>query len=546
MRQHIQQIFSPSKFHLNAWNPLNLTAKKRAVDKISSAHQLKIPAHIHFMSHQLIDPQSHRDGHERREGMLYLGIEAGLDPRFEDSQKLKGLSRRGFLSLVMRSTAMGAALLSIGGKSYASPVKDVFAMSSGAPPDNEKYWQHIKDQFLVRNGLTYMNTGTKGPSPRNIYLAHANALESVSGDVHQMGSHYFISDSSKALRHETKRKMAEFVGANPNEIAFTNNTTEGMIFGTMGVALKRGDQIIYTNHDHPYGCNPILYRAAREGLDVKVIDLSDPSFHPPENPDILLRAFEKAITPRTKLLSFCHMNYTDGCIMPVKKICEMARSKGVMTLVDGAQPPGMMKINLHDLGCDMYAGACHKWVLAGMYTGFFYVREDFLDRVTPIIYTGPTNGQTMYGPETETARTNRLKNYPGAAVFEQRGSLNYPSRVSINAALDFHNHITPEAIETRDRYMGNSLIRGLRNIDGVKVYVSEDSRLSCGLVSFTVKDLPTARVNADLWFKHDIWIRSVAHNEINWDANRASLHIMVTKADVDRLVGAVEELAVRA
>jgi selenocysteine lyase/cysteine desulfurase len=152
----------------------------------------------------------------------------------------------------------------------------------------------------------------------------------------------------------------------------------------------------------------------------------------------------------------------------------------------------------------------------------------------------------MYGPETETARTNRLKNYPGAAVFEQRGSLNYPSRVSINAALDFHNHITPEAIETRDRYMGNSLIRGLRNIDGVKVYVSEDSRLSCGLVSFTVKDLPTARVNADLWFKHDIWIRSVAHNEINWDANRASLHIMVTKADVDRLVGAVEELAVRA
>jgi isopenicillin-N epimerase len=483
--------------------------------------------------------------HEGERQMLNCGTQSAFDHRFEDPSKLRGQTRRGFLANLIRGTATSAGLLSIGSKGYAAATSDLISIPIGATPDDEEYWLRVKDQFLVRDGLSYMNSGTKGPSPRNVYQAQRDALENTSADVQQMGSHYFLSDYSKTLRHETKHKMAQFLGANPSEIAFTNNTTEGMIFGTMGVDLERGDQIIYTNHDHPFGCNPILYRAAKDGFDVGIIDLSDPRFHPPKDPNTLLEVFENAITSKTKLLSFCHINYTDGCIMPVKEICELARSKGVITLVDGAQAPGMLKVDLHDLACDMYAGACHKWVLAGMYTGFFYVREDFQERVKPILYTGPTNGQTMHGPESDAARASRLRDYPGASVFELRGSGDFPSRISINAALDFQNHITPQSVEARIRYMATRLIQGLRNIDGVKVYVSDDPRLSCGLVSFTIKSLPTARVNADLWFSHDIWIRSVAHREIDWDANRASVHLMVTIADVDRLINAVEGLAAR-
>lgn len=468
----------------------------------------------------------------------------GFEPKFEDTDKLVELSRRGFLRCLVGTSALGLTLLASKNSSFAAEWKDMSLIPAGERPKNETYWQKVREQFLIRNGLAYMNSGTKGPSPSNVYRAHLDALRDVVSDIPEMQSHYFSTDASRRINRQTRKKLADFLGAKPHEIAFTNNTTEGMIFGTMGVSLQRGDQILYTNHDHPFVCNPILHRAAKDGLDVKIVDLSAPSFHPPKNSDVLLKEFERSITKRTKLLSFCHMNYTDGCIMPVKEICEMARSKGIITLVDGAQPPGMMKLNLRDLGADMYAGACHKWMLAGMYTGFLYIREGFLDQVTPLLYTGPANGQTMNGPESETAKKSRMENYPGAAIFEQRGSLNFPSRVSINAALDFQNHITPEAIEARDRYLSSLLIQKLKKINGVRVYSSEDPLLSCGIVSFNLDHISTSQVNKELWSKHNIWIRNVRQQGVNWDANRASLHIMVTANDVDRLAGAVEELAI--
>jgi selenocysteine lyase/cysteine desulfurase len=341
-----------------------------------------------------------------------------------------------------------------------------------------------------------------------------------------------------------REKMAKFIGCKSSEVAFTNNTTEGMVFGTFGPDLNEGDEIIYTNHDHGGGAMPVRLRAVRQKLNVKIVDLSDPKFHPPKSPDDLLKAMEAAITPKTKLLSFCHINYGDGLVMPVKEICEMARSKGVLTLVDGAQPPGMLKMDMHDLGCDMYAGPCHKWMLASMYTGFFYVREDVMDRIWPTVYSGPVEGLTLYGTEPLGASKAFYDEYLStAARFELRGSSNTPARVAINAALDFHNMITPEAIEARTRYMASRFRMALRSIDGVDVYSSDDPRSSAALVSFKMRGVATRQLNSMLWDRHHIYIRNVTHPEINWDANRASMHLMATTREVDILTEAIREIS---
>ena len=471
-----------------------------------------------------------------------MNLEAPIlnfDSRFEDPRALRRLTRRGFLGRLLGGTVAGALLLSSRTSAATSPVPSLTGLSTGAPPDDERSWESVASQFLLRKGLTYMNTGTRGPSPRSVHLAELKALEGIDSDYWSFSSTAYTPE----YRAELRRKMAAFIGANPLEVAFTNNTTEGMVFGTFALDLKRGDEIIYTNHDHTSLAHPVLLRAAREGLTVKVIDLADRKFHPPKDPDALLKACEAAITPKTRLLCFCHINYTDGCIMPVKEICAMARTQGVVTLVDGAQPPGMMKLDMHALGCDMYAGPCHKWLLASMYTGFFYVREDLLDRVWPTVYAGPVNGKTMYGGEPVGALKTFYDEYVGAAKFEVRGSLHYPARISIGAVLDFHTHLTPEAIEARDRFLAHRVLAGLRAIDGVDVYTSEDPRLGCGLVAFTVKGVPTITLNNLLWERHRIYIRNVTHEEVNWDVNRASLHIMVTAKQVDTLLGAVAEIA---
>ena len=220
----------------------------------------------------------------------------------------------------------------------------------------------------------------------------------------------------------------------------------------------------------------------------------------------------------------------------------MARARGVLTIVDGAQPPGMMTLDMHDLGCDMYAGPFHKWMLASMQTGFFYVREDLLDRIEPILTTSPPGPpwKDMFGDPLSEAAEEALGK---AAKYERRGSANTPARMAMDAALDYHNHLTSAAVEARDRYLAKRLRDGLRAINGIDVYVSDDPRMSCALVSFTVDGVATKDLNDMLWERYNIYIRSVSRKAVEWDVNRASMHIMVTTAQVDELLGAIEEIA---
>jgi selenocysteine lyase/cysteine desulfurase len=449
----------------------------------------------------------------------------------------RSFSRRGFLGRF----AGGAAALTLapwsgpGTLEAAPPMPE--SVDGGAQPEDERYWNLVARQFLLREGLSYMNTGTRGPSPRSVFMAQVGALQGLNSDYFGYEQSTYHDEYKKSVR----QKMARFLGATEKEIAFATNTTDGMITGTFGVKLGPGDEIVYTNHDHSGGAHPVLQRAAKDDLMVKVIDLADERFHPPSSPDELLKAFEAAISPRTKLISFCHINYGDGCVLPVKEICEMARARGVLTLIDGAQPPGMMKLDLRALGCDMYAGPCHKWVMAGMLTGFFFIREDVRDRVVPVLTSMATETRTMYGPVPADSRYQRL--FEEAEAYETHGSHDFASRVSIDAALDFHELITTEAIEARDRHLAQKVHRGLRAIDGVRVYTSDDPALGCALVAFKVRGVGTKELNELLWKNHDIYIRNVTHEEIGWDVNRVSLHVMVTSAQVDRFLGAVAEIA---
>jgi isopenicillin-N epimerase len=407
----------------------------------------------------------------------------------------------------------------------------------GKPPDDEAYWHWVASQFLTNPDVAYMNTGTRGPSPRQVIKAQFDSIRSYDSDRLSYARYVDNSESRAALR----ARLAAFVGCDAGEIACTNNTTEGMAFGTLGLALKPGDEIVYTNHDHASGAQPVNLAAARYGAKAVVVDLSAPELHPPKNVDVIVDAFARVITKRTKLISFCHVNYTDGCCMPVREICAMARARGILTLVDGAHPPGMMDLDIHSLGCDMYAGAGHKWMLASMLTGFFVVRSNVLDRLWPLVYSGPVAGKTMYGIEAEATAYNLQAKT--AARYEMRGSKSYTAAASLNAALDFHEAITPSAIEARVRHLAALARNGLRAIPGVTVHVSDQPSLSCGLVSFSLRGVDPVEMNELLWTRYSIYIRDVSHPEIDWIVSRASLHIMVDAQQVAALVAGVAEIA---
>ena len=378
-------------------------------------------------------------------------------------------------------------------------------------------------QFLLRNNVIYMNSGTRGISPVSVHKAQVEAVEAVNSDPNMCWSTYFFAGMD-----EIRDKMAAFIGSEVDEVAFTNSTTDGMGLGFMGFRLDPGDEILTTNYDYGWVKNMMAYRAKRDGLEFKMVDISDPSFRTPDDPQKVVDAVAAGITSKTRFLTICHINYTDGFVMPVKEICEIARDRGIITLIDGAQPPGMMKMDMNELGCDMYAGPGHKYMLAAQHTGFLYVRNDIEDRVHPLVYTGSSN------PEYAVT---------GARKLEQRGSTSFSDRVSIGAALDFHNLLTVEATEARLRYLSRRLTQGLKAIDGVKVYASDDPRMSCSLISFSVKDLDPSFIVGRLWYRSpNIYIRTVGAAG-GFSGVRATLHVMDTADQVDTLIDRIAGLA---
>ena len=453
-----------------------------------------------------------------------------FDPRIQDPEKLQRVSRRGFIGS-MAAGAAGVAgastLLSTAAEAVAAPEPDLPAMpdspAGGAAADDEAYWEKVAAQFLVRDGVIFMNSGTRGISPMSVHKAQTEAVEAVNSDPAMCWSTYFFAGMDKI-----RQDMADFVGADVDEIAFTNSTTDGMGLGFMGLDLKAGDEILTTNYDYGWVKNMMAFRAKRDGLEFKMVDISDPGFRVLEDPQRVIDVVESGITSRTRFLTICHINYTDGFVMPVKEICEMARAKGIITLIDGAQPPGMMKLDMQDLACDMYAGPGHKYMMAAQHTGFLFLRNDAADRVQPLVYTGSSDPDRAI---------------EGARKLEQRGSTSYSDRVSIGAALDFHNKLTREAVEARLRYLSLQLRQGLREIDGVTVYGSDNPDLSMALVSFSVKDQNPSDIVGRLWYRRpSIYIRTVGAAG-DFSGVRATLHVMNTAEQVETLISRVRGLA---
>ncbi len=238
-------------------------------------------------------------------------------------------------------------------------------LSSSPPmilgPDGKTDWRAVARQFLIDEGLTYFNAGTYGPAVREVNEIEAREREAMSRDWMS----YFVSHHIGATMAKQLARIARFVGASSDGIALLSGTTEAMNVVAGGLDLRAGDEIVTTTHEHQAGIYPWLLAAKRRGCVVRQIPMACPQ---KSQADILQR-FEAAITPRTRVLSFCHIHYTDGAVLPVRELCDLARRRGILSVVDGAQTVGMIDVGIADLGCDVYATSLHKWLSAPYGTG---------------------------------------------------------------------------------------------------------------------------------------------------------------------------------
>ena len=444
-------------------------------------------------------------------------------------------SRRTFLQ-----HSVSAALLAANQESALNDIlpEDWLTLSESSnvatAANDEEYWRLVKRQFFIEDGLTYLNSGTYGPTLRTAY-------DSVSGTMRDFGTNYIKTFRATLTGDAVPKfigKLAAFAGAKPDEIALTSGTTEAMNYIANGLDLKAGDEILTTRHEHQGGLYPWLLKAKRHGVVVKQIDLASPAV---SHADILER-LSKAFTPRTRVLSFSHINYTDGSLMPARELCQLARERGVISVVDGAQSLGMLDFKISDLNCDFFAASWHKWMCAPYGTGLLFVRDEMRDRLWPttvLSYSG-WDTQDRDGNDASVTDITYAGNYP-KALLKYSSNIEYfgPLYWAIAHVVDFNQLIGRAHVAARIKTLAERAYTGLREIPNVKVYSPSDAALRTGLISFQPQGISTS----DLYFKmtNEMRIvgRFVKHAGIGFDVNRFSTNIFNTPEQVDAAVAAV-------
>lgn len=422
------------------------------------------------------------------------------------SPRSAALSRRRFLK-----TGAAATTLALPGCENVGPAGDPERPALARPTGtDDNAWAQVRAQFILEPGTAYLNNASLGMPPAVVADAVGAGYRRLSQEpLH--GKH----ELADVIADSVLPGLATFVGANPDELSLTRNASEALHFSAIGFDLQPGDEVLTTTQEHPGGRRPWEFRAARDGLRINEVFIPSPF----ESEDQVVELFEKAITPRTRAMAFCHVT-RGGHLYPVKKLAALARSRGLLCQVDGAQAFGMFPIDVHDLGCDTYSVSLHKWFLGPSGTGFLYVREGARDRILSAFAADATVDAPSYGS-------------PGTA--------DLPVKAGLLPALEFAQTLGTENVGARTRYLSDYLKGRLSEMSDVRILSGTTPETSCpGSTIFEMDGVDA--VAAVTLMEERIKTHIDEHQRDGHDAIRISTHVYNTQTEIDRLIQGLETL----
>jgi isopenicillin-N epimerase len=425
------------------------------------------------------------------------------------------LNRRTFLSSSFTASLAASASLAWRGNLWAQleslpsklPDRSLFDQNE------EAYWHELRQQFLIPADEVYLNNGTVGSSPAPVLRAVFEGYEKCEKLNEADPEDYPIW--GYASWNQFRDPLAAFVGCNRDEIALLRNATEANNYIANGIDMKPGDEVLMTDQEHPGGEHPWNLRAKRYGIVVKKINLPRPVINPAQILDVV----SANITARTRVLFFSHISTFSGVVLPAQQLCALARGKGIISAVDGAHAPGMMRLNLHELGCDLYSSSPHKWLQAPKGSGFLYVRDEMIDRLWSTIATE--------GWDDVRIRAER---------FQRIGSSNVPALWGLRASIQMANDIGMERIERRHRQLGDYLLDAMIQ-RGAQSWTSPDPAMRCAIATVNVPPLIRIDLENWLWKEKKIRIRGGAEPH----KLRLSTPYYLSKQDIDRFLDSFDE-----
>jgi isopenicillin-N epimerase len=424
---------------------------------------------------------------------------------------MASLSRRRFAQLM----ALSSTATFLPRSAYA--LDDFDVVDAPLPPaprsPDEKYWVDVRARFLMPRDFVFLNAANLCPAPLQV----VDALDRRTRDYEARPSPEFRSQLMHDGREESRRLLAAALGVTPEEVVITRNTSEGNNIVSSGLQLGPDDEVIVFSDNHPSNLNAWNEKAKRFGFTVTTVQHESP--HP--GPQFYIDAFSKAISPRSRVLAFTHLTSNAGDLFPAAEICHMARERGVLTLLDGAQTFGAHDVNLGAIRPDFYSGSAHKWPTGPKECGVLFVAKEVHERVWPSLYG-------LYGGAVGISKK-----------LEALGQRDDAKLMGFAEALRFREAIGGAAIERRDRELAQALMEGVRRVSGVTLWTDPSPERSAQIVVIRPGTLDPRKLGTALAENEKI-VCTVRSGQ-DRPGLRFAPHLYNTMEEIDRTVGAIRK-----
>lgn len=421
-------------------------------------------------------------------------------------------TRRSFFRK-LAGTAGTLALVPLAEQALAEDVSDaLFSLNKLSPLDavnDEELWARMAQAYTVSPTILNLNNGGVSPQPKVVQDA-VDRYYHLSNEAPT----YYMWQILDRGRESVRRKLSDLAGTSAEEIAVNRNATEALATVTWGLTLAKGDEIIMTKQDYPNMIQAWKQKEMRDSIKIKWLNFNLPI----ENDETIVKEFINATTSKTKIWHITQMINWTGQIFPVKKLCEEARKRNIISIVDGAHTFAHMDFKISDFNPDYFGTSLHKWLCAPFGTGMLYVKKENIGGLWPLF------------PNDKPTDSNIRK-------FETLGTRSFAPEQAIGQAIDFHNAIGSKRKEERLRFLKNYWCEKVAKNPRVKLHISMKPEFACALGSFSIDGMDVGTVSSKLFSDYQIHTTSIKWENIN--CVRVTPHVYTTTHDLDRFVEAV-------
>ena len=416
-----------------------------------------------------------------------------------------------------RSFIKGLALAGISapfsGNAFAEWISKAEKKTAKELSSDDDFWNSIRGGYKLKPDYINLENGYYNILPEEIlenYIKHVR-------EVNYQGSYYM-----RTVQFDNKKNMAarlaKLAGCSPEELVITRNTTESLDMIIGGLHWNAGDEAVMAEQDYGSMLEMFKLVAKKHGVVNKIVSVPN---HP-KSDDEIVKLYENAITSKTKLLMVSQMINITGQILPIRKICDMAHSKGVDVMVDGAHAFAHIQFSIADLNCDYYGASLHKWLSVPLGAGILYVKKENIHKVWPLLAEGEKR-------DDDIARLNHIGTHPAH------------TDLTIADAIDYYEKLGKERKEERMRYLQQYWTSKVRDTPKVVVNTPVESFRACGIANVGIENMKPADLADTLLKKYKIY--TVAIDYANVHGCRISPNIFTTAQDLDVLVNALKEMS---